>query len=127
MVKKLIPIWVVWEGKISFFWFSISLIELLSSSLSELEFSFSLSDLFKYILDINNVNTIKELFFKVIYQKVYISDSVDKGIYKVFKKIVQQNLKELRLICKATNEPLSWLAMNILEINRYFQLTSNNK
>ena len=67
------------------------------------------------------------MFFKVIYQKVYISDSVDKGIYKVFKKTVQQNLKELRLICKATNEPLSWLAMNILEINRYFQLSSNNK
>ena len=103
------------------------LIYIILNAQNQFEGKNNVKDLFKYILDINNVNTIKELFFKVIYQKVYISDSVDKGIYKVFKKIVQQNLKELRLICKATNEPLSWLAMNILEINRYFQLTSNNK
>ena len=103
------------------------LIYIILNAYNQFEGKNNVKDLFKYILDINNVNTIKELFFKVIYQKVYISDSVDKGIYKVFKKTVQQNLKELRLICKATNEPLSWLAMNILEINRYFQLSSNNK
>ncbi len=103
------------------------LIYIILNAQNQFEGKNNVKDLFKYILDINNVNTIKELFFKVIYQKVYISNSVDKGIYKVFKKTVQQNLKELRLICNATNEPLSWLAMNILEINRYFQLSSNNK
>ncbi len=80
--------------------------------------------LFKILFDNNKVDSIKDLFFKVIYQKVYVSNSVDKGVSKAFKKMISKNLKELQLICKATNEPLSWLAMNILEIDRYFQLSN---
>ena len=84
----------------------------------------NVKSLFKVLFDNNKVDSIKDLFFKVIYQKVYVSNSVDKGIFKAFKKMISKNLKELKLICRATNEPLSWLAMNILEIDRYFQLSN---
>ena len=51
--------------------------------------------------------------------------SIDKGVYKIYNQLIIKDFKEFKLICRATNEPLSWLAMNILEISRYLQLVFN--
>ena len=78
--------------------------------------------LFKYLFNTYNVDNIKDLFFKVIYPKIYLSNSIDNGIYSIYNKAMIDNLKEFKLICKATNQPLSWLGINILEIFKYFKL-----
>ena len=78
--------------------------------------------LFKYLFNTYNVDNIKDLFFKVIYPKIYLTNSIDNGIYSIYNKAMIDNLKEFKLICKATNQPLSWLGINILEIFKYFKL-----
>ena len=92
---------------------------------SQFEEKNDVKTLFKYLLNTFKVNSIKDLFFKVIYEKVYINNSIDNGIYKVYNRLITKHFKEFKLICKATNEPLSWLAMNVLEISKYLQLVFN--
>ena len=98
------------------------LIYILLEEEAQFEENNDIKALFKYLFDAFNVDNIRDLFFKVIYPKVYISNSIDRGIYSVYNKTIINNLTEFKLICKATNQPLSWLAINILEIDEYFQL-----
>ena len=101
------------------------LIYILLDEESQFEEKNDVKTLFKYLLNTFKVNSIKDLFFKVIYEKVYINNSIDKGVYKIYNQLIIKDFKEFKLICRATNEPLSWLAMNILEISRYLQLVFN--
>ena len=89
---------------------------------SQFEENNDVKTLFKFLFETFNVDCIKNLFFKVIYQKVYVSKNIDKGISNIFQRLLSKHIKEFKLICKAKNEPLSWLTMNILEIDRYLQL-----
>ena len=89
---------------------------------SQFEENNDVKTLFKFLFETFNVDCIKNLFFKVIYQKVYVSKNIDKGISNIFQRLLSKHIKEFKLICKAKNEPLSWLTMNILEIDKYFQL-----
>ena len=98
------------------------LIYILLKEEAQFEENNDIKALFKYLFDAFNVDNIRDLFFKVIYPKVYISNSIDRGIYSVYNKTIINNLTEFKLICKATNQPLSWLTINILEIDKYFQL-----
>ena len=82
----------------------------------------NIKTLFKYLFNTYNVDNIKDLFFKVIYPKIYLTNSIDNGIYSIYNKAMIDNLKEFKLICKATNQPLSWLGINLLEIFKYFKL-----
>ena len=98
------------------------LIYILLEEESQFEENNDVKSLFKFLFDTFKVDCIKDLFFKVIYQKVYVSKTIDNGISKIFQRLVLKHNKEFKLICKATNQPLSWLTMNILEIDKYFQL-----
>ena len=98
------------------------LIYILLEEESQFEENHDVKSLFKFLFDTFKVDCIKDLFFKVIYQKVYVSKTIDNGISKIFQRLVLKHNKEFKLICKATNQPLSWLTMNILEIDKYFQL-----
>ena len=98
------------------------LIYILLKEEAQFEENNDIKALFKYLFDAFNVDNIRDLFFKVIYPKVYISNSIDRRIYSVYNKTIINNLTEFKLICKATNQPLSWLTINILEIDKYFQL-----
>ena len=98
------------------------LIYILLEKEAQFEENKDIKALFKYLFDAFNVDNIRDLFFKVIYPKVYISNSIDRGIYSEYNKIIINNLTEFKLICKATNQPLSWLVINILEFDKYFQL-----
>ena len=98
------------------------LIYILLEEESQFEENHDVKSLFKFLFDTFKVDCIKDLFFKVIYQKVYVSKTIDNGISKIFQRLVSKHFKEFKLICKATNQPLSWLTMNILEIDKYFQL-----
>ena len=98
------------------------LIYILLDEESQFEEKNDVKTLFKFLFETFKVDCIKDLFFKVIYQKVYVSKIIDNGISKIFQRLVSKHFKEFKLICKATNQPLSWLTMNILEIDKFFQL-----
>ena len=82
----------------------------------------TLKDLFYYLFNNFNVKSIKDLFLKTIYPKVYINENISEELFINVNKLVCDNLKEIKLICQIRNQPLSWIAINILEINRYFQM-----
>ena len=85
----------------------------------------SLRDLFQYLFDNFKVNSIKHLFIKVIYPKVYIEADVDKVLFATFNKLIAQNLSEIKLVSKTRKSPLSWIAMNILEFDKCFEMFYN--
>ena len=62
-----------------------------------------LKDLFVYFFDYYNIKSIKDLFLKVIYPKVYINENVGKDIFINFNEIIYLN----KIISKARNSPLS--------------------
>ena len=82
----------------------------------------TLKDLFNYLFNNFNVKSIKDLFLKIIYPKVYINEDINEGLFTTINKLVCDNLKEIKLLCKVRNQPLSWIAINLLEINRFFQM-----
>ena len=75
--------------------------------------------MFVYFFEYYNIKSIKDLFLKVIYPKVYINEDVGKEIFTNFNEIISEHLSEIKLISKARNSPLSWIAINILEIDKY--------
>lgn len=81
-----------------------------------------LKDLFVYFFEYYNIKSIKDLFLKVIYPKVYINEDVGKEIFTNFNEIISEHLSEIKLISKARNSPLSWIAINILEIDKYLEM-----
>ena len=82
----------------------------------------NLRDLFNYLFENFKVKGIKELFLKTIYNKVYIEEEISEGLFITFNQLIAQHLKEIKLLCQARNQPLCWIAMNILEFDRYFQM-----
>ncbi len=82
----------------------------------------NLRDLFNYLFENFKVKGIKELFLKTIYNKVYIEEKISEGLFITFNQLIAQHLKEIKLLCQARNQPLCWIAMNILEFDRYFQM-----
>ncbi len=74
-----------------------------------------MKDLFVYFFEYYNIKSIKDLFLKVIYPKVYINENVGKDIFINFNEIIYLN----KIISKARNSPLSWIGINILEIDKY--------
>ena len=82
----------------------------------------SLKDLFKYLFDTYKISNIKDLFFKILYPKIYIDNDINKGLYNTLNKRILNNLSEIKLICKTRNSPLSWIAINILEFDKYFEM-----
>ena len=87
----------------------------------------TLKDLFNYLFNNFNVKSIKDLFLKIIYPKVYINEDINEGLFTTINKLVCDNLKEIKLLCKVRNQPLSWIAINLLEINRFFQMLFSKK
>ena len=59
------------------------------------------------------------MFLKVIYPKVYINENVGKDIFINYNEIISKHLFEIKLISKARNSLLSWISINILEIDKY--------
>ena len=53
-----------------------------------------LKDLFVYFFDYYNIKSIKDLFLKVIYPKVYINENVGKDIFINFNEIISKHLSE---------------------------------
>ena len=82
----------------------------------------TLKDLFNSLFNNFNVKSIKDLFLKNIYPKIYINEDINERLFISVNRLVCDNLKEIKLICKVRNQPLSWIAINILEINRFFQM-----
>ena len=82
----------------------------------------SLKDLFKYLFDTYKISNIKDLFSKILYPKIYIDNDINKGLYNTLNKRILNNLSEIKLICKTRNSPLSWIAINILEFDKYFEM-----
>ena len=68
------------------------------------------------------MKSIKDLFLKNIYPKIYINEDINERLFISVNRLVCDNLKEIKLICQIRNQPLSWIAINILEINRFFQM-----
>ena len=87
----------------------------------------SLKELFKYLFDDFKISSVKELFFKILYPKIYIDNDIDKELYNIFSKRILKNLSEIKLICKTRNAPLSWIAINILEFDKYFEMIFKSK
>lgn len=81
----------------------------------------SLKNLFKFLFDEFKINSIKDLFLKILYPKIYIYNEIDKDMYNSFNKNIIKKLSEIKLICKTRNSPLCWIAMNILEFGKYFE------
>ena len=81
----------------------------------------SLKNLFKFLFDEFKINSIKDLFLKILYPKIYIYNEIDKDMYNSFNKNMIKKLSEIKLICKTRNSPLCWIAMNILEFGKYFE------
>ena len=85
----------------------------------------SLKNLFKFLFDEFKINSIKDLFLKILYPKIYIYNEIDKDMYNSFNKNIIKKLSEIKLICKTRNSPLCWIAMNILEFGKYFEKIFN--
>ena len=85
----------------------------------------SLKDLFDFLFNSFNVKGIKDLFLKIIYNKVYINEDISEGLFITFNQLITLHLKEIKLLCQARNQPLSWIAINILEIEKYFKMLFN--
>ena len=81
-----------------------------------------LKDLFFFFFDYYNIKGIKDLFLKIIYPKVYINSDIDKEIFTNYNEIINAHLSEIKLISKTRNSPLSWIAINILEIGKYLEM-----
>ena len=81
-----------------------------------------LKDLFSFFFDYYNIKSIKDLFIKVIYPKVYINSDIDNEIFTNYNEIINKHLSEIKLISKTRNSPLSWIAINILEIDKYLEM-----
>ena len=81
-----------------------------------------MKDLFSFFFDYYNIKSIKDLFLKVIYPKVYINSDIDNEIFTNYNEIINKHLSEIKLISKTRNSPLSWIAINILEIDKYLEM-----
>ena len=79
-------------------------------------------DLYEFIFNINNVKNIKDLFFNVIYDKIYNKCEVFDENFNEFHKEISQNKEMLNLIIQTNNSPLCWIVMNLLEIDEYLEL-----
>ena len=66
-----------------------------------------MKDLFVYFFEYYNIKSIKDLFLKVIYPKVYINENVGKDIFINYNEIISKHLFEIKLISKARNSPLN--------------------
>ena len=51
-----------------------------------------MKDLFVYFFEYYNIKSIKDLFLKVIYPKVYINEDVGKEIFTNFNEIISEHL-----------------------------------
>ncbi len=53
-----------------------------------------MKDFFAYFFEYYNIKSIKDLFLKVIYPKVYIKENVGKDIFINFNEIIGEHLSE---------------------------------
>ena len=83
-------------------------------------------DLYEFILNFNNVKNIRDLFFNVIYDKIYNKCDVSDENFNQFHKEISQNKEMLNLIIQTNNSPLCWIVMNLLEIDEYLELVIIN-
>ena len=79
-------------------------------------------DLYEFIYNFNNVKNIKDLFFNVIYDKIYNKCEISDENINEFHKEISQNKEILNLIIQTNNSPLCWIVMNLLEIDEYLEL-----
>ena len=79
-------------------------------------------DLYEFIYNFNNVKNIKDLFFNVIYDKIYNKCEISDENINEFRKEISQNKEIFNLIIQTNNSPLCWIVMNLLEIDEYLEL-----
>ena len=79
-------------------------------------------DLYEFIYNFNNVKNIRDLFFNVIYDKIYNKCEISDENINEFRKEISQNKEILNLIIQTNNSPLCWIVMNLLEIDEYLEL-----
>ncbi len=78
-------------------------------------------DLYEFIYNFNNVKNIKDLFFNVIYDKIYNKCEISDENINEFRKEISQNKEIFNLIIQTNNSPLCWIVMNLLEIDEYLE------
>ena len=78
-------------------------------------------DLYEFIYNFNNVKNIKDLFFNVIYDKIYNKCEISDENINEFRKEISQNKEIFNLIIQSNNSPLCWIVMNLLEIDEYLE------